>query len=71
MKKHIVEFGSFDTIILDKSFGPTIGMNLKIYCNTETAMYEIYRASGKNAEYIRWIDIPMQLESDFDTDMME
>jgi len=66
MSERKIEWGSMDVIVLDKLFGPTTGVDLRITANTETVMYEIERKTGKNQEWIFWVSIPMQLDCDFE-----
>ena len=66
-KTHKVEIASFDTVEIDKLFGPTIFMNLRITASIERGW--VIERETQNEEgllhYVEWTTIPAQLDIDF------
>lgn len=63
-KTHKVEIGSFDTVIIEKMFGPTIFADLRITASVEHG-WVIERRWAENGEWYHWCNIPSQIEQEF------
>lgn len=68
MTEHKIEIGSFDVVIIEKLFGPTICADLRITADTSKGCWIIERQWLKNNEWIEWCTIPIQLSQEFEND---
>jgi hypothetical protein len=66
MIEHKIEIGSYDSVVIDKLFGPTIFANLKVTADCNRG-WVIYRQDLKDEreEWIEWCIIPNQIARDF------
>jgi hypothetical protein len=65
-----VEVG-YESVIIDKIFGPQIFANLRITANPESNNWIIERQKINDGEWIEWVKIPGQLPLEFDDDLGE
>ena len=59
-----VEIGT-ECVVIDKVFGPTIFVDLRITPDIERAEWLIERATGPEGIYVEWCRIPGQMDLDF------
>jgi hypothetical protein len=67
MTNHKIEIGSFDTVTIDKLFGPTIFANLRITADPDRG-WVIERKWIQNGQFVEWCVIPAQIEQEFNED---
>lgn len=63
-KEHKLEIGSFDRVIIDKLFGPTIFADLKITADPERG-WVIELKWIETGDWIEWCVIPAQIDQEF------
>lgn len=68
MTEHKLEIGSFDVVIIEKLFGPTICADLRITANTTEGYWIIERMWINTMEWIEWCRIPIQINQEFSND---
>lgn len=67
--KHLkIEIGSFDTLTIDKLFGPTIFADLRITADINRG-WIIEREWIEKGKFVEWCVIPAQIEQEFKDDL--
>lgn len=64
-KNITVEVG-YQSVSIDKMFGPQIFASLRITADPKTNTWLIERQDINSAEWVEWVRIPGQLKSDFE-----
>lgn len=59
-----VEVG-YQSVIIDKMFGPQIFANLKITADPKTNTWIIERQTINTGEWVEWVRIPGQVDFEF------
>ncbi len=66
--KYTCEVG-YETVVIDKLFGPMIFANLKVRADAESGDWIIERQWIKNGNYIEWCRIPGQFNDEFSEEL--